>query len=510
MVHPVETEIKLTATPVMLEKLRLHPQLAGHDHTATLVSRYFDTVDGKLRRAGAALRIRDGGNGREQTLKLGSTAGPSVQRMEWNVAVAGDLPVVSGFPAKARSALARIVDGAPLELFATTRIERTTRRLRYASSTIEIAFDVGTIHAGGREDGIGELELELIEGHLSDVLALALQLPLGPELNWSVSSKADRCHALAFDLQHAKVPARPVTLAPTVDRAHGFQAIAWHCLDQLLAHYPLVIASGSPEGVHQARVAIRQVRSALNLFDDVIDDEVAAVLSAELKAVAVGLGPARDIHVLHERVAAAARTSDDDLSELLAQLAFRRDAAVRSAQTLLADEPFQRLLFEFAAWVEAGPWLTHVRETGANLSLVPFASRILSRGRRKLRRVGDRLSDLPDSVRHRLRIDVKKLRYAADFFASLYRGKAVARQQLSFAKSLGRLQDSLGELNDMAVAAEGWEALFTEVEPITAAGLSARLERLLASQAKSRRKLLKAAERSLAEIDEAPAWWKAD
>lgn len=508
MVQPVETEIKLTASPAMLEQLRAHPKLAGANQTASLVTTYFDTTGGRLRRGGAALRIRDGAKGREQTLKLVSPGGSSVRRGEWNVATASDLPEPCDFPAKAQTALVRLLDGAPLEPVATTRIERTTRRLHYGGSAIEIAFDLGTIQAGDRETGVCELELELVEGQFADVVALALHLPLGPELSWSVSSKAERCHALAFDLQPAAAQARPVKLSPGMDVAQGFQAIAWNCLDQLLTNYPQVVTSGDPESLHQSRVAIRRLRAAFSLFGDVVDDEAAPVLRAELKAVAKGLGPARDLQVLLGQIASAARSGNHAIGELQAHLGARRDAAMQSAQALLAAGPFQRLLFELAGWIENGEWRARKEDTGGGQPLTPFAGRVLSRWRRKLR-LRDSLAKMPDTTRHRLRIDAKKLRYAGEFFASLFRDKASVKHRQAFAKTLERLQDSLGELNDMVVATAGRNALFEGLEPITAARLAAQFESLLDARGKSHPKLLKAAERSLTRVADVPAWWKA-
>lgn len=505
----VETEIKLAASPEMLAKLRAHAQLRGEDEqTATLITTYFDTVGGKLRRGGAALRVRQKGDEIEQTLKLESPYRSSVRRKEWNAAVASQIPQPSEFPAKARTALARLLDGAPLEAVATTRIERTTRRLQAGGSLIEIAFDIGSIEAGARAEDVCELELELIEGKLADVLELALRLPLGPELRWMVHSKAERCHALAFDLPLAASHARPVMLSPTMNAAQGFQTIAWNCLQQLLFNYPLVIASRDGDGLHQARVAIRRLRAAVSLFGKVTLDEAQPVLRAELKAVASGLGPARDLDVLHAKAAFAARDHDQDFAELLGHLTIRRDAALRSASKLLAAEPFQRLLFEFATWLESGGWLAGQSGVRGNQPLVPFAARVLKRRRRKLRRVDPNLTDLSDGDRHQLRIDVKKMRYAVGFFSSLFRTGSTARKRLATAKALDSLQDSLGELNDLAVASAARDALFAELEPITAARQMAQLDALLARQAKARGKLLKAARRSLAELARAPAWWK--
>ena len=160
-----------------------------------------------------------------------------------------------------------------------------------------------------------------------------------------------------------------------MNAAQGFQAIAWNCLEQLLTNYPLVIASGSAEGVHQSRVAIRRLRAAWSLFGDVADDDAATALRAELKAVATGLGPARDLHVLLGRIASAAASGDNDVSELQAHLSARRDAAVQSAQALLAAIPFQRLLLKLAGWIENGEWLARKSETGVASRLLPSPRR---------------------------------------------------------------------------------------------------------------------------------------
>ena len=509
MAKPLEIEIKLAATPALLEKLRSDPVLAGEEQASTLTTTYFDTSGGHLRRGGAALRVRRGETGREQTLKLAPPNEGAIRRFEWNAELVGDHPELANFPAKARTVLAQLLDGEPLEPVATTRIERTTRRLHLGQSAIEIAFDLGRIEAGVREETVCELEMELVEGKLADVIALALKLPLGPELNWSVRSKAERCHALAYALPLKVAHAGSLNLSPALDVAGGFQAIAWNCLQQILANYPLVIASGDAEAVHQTRVAIRRLRAAMSLFADVTDDATEPLLRSELKAVGSSLGPARDLDVLLERISAEARARDSELSWVRTHLAARRKKAVASAQSLLADASFQRLLFKFASWLEDGEWLRRKGESGGDLPLQPFAAQSLARRRRKLRQIREKLADLSDADRHKLRIEVKKLRYATAFFASLFSSSAVAKERKAFTRHLGKLQDSLGELNDMAVASADREALFSGLNPIEAAEQAARLEEHLADQHKSRRKLIKSAQKSFDKIVSAEAWWKA-
>lgn len=500
MAEGLETELKLAASPAMLLHLRDHPLLAGKDKARTLVTRYFDTPDGALHRGGASLRLRDGGAQGEQTFKSKAEGDGSLRRGEWNAPVTGATPDPAAFPADARKLLEALLGGAQPQPLAVTRIERTTRRLRFGASTIETAFDFGTVEAGSRSEPASELELELVAGDAADLFALALELPLGPELGWSVESKGERGHALALQLPFAAVRASEVALSPDMDVGQGFQAIAWNCLAQLLGNYREVIASGHPDAVHQSRVAIRRLRAAFSLFGDAVTDAHSAVFRAEWKAAASGLGPARDLHVMIERVeAAVAARGDDDADDLLQRLRGRRAAATRDAQQLLAGTAFQHLLVRFAAWLERDM----PRATG---SLATFAEDVLRRRRRKLVK-GKPLDELSDDALHELRIRGKKLRYAGEFFAALYPGEEVGSDRRAFVKALGKLQDCLGSVHDLAVAHDQRESLFADLDSISAAGLSAQLAELL-GHGPSRKQLVKAAAKELDRVARAPAWWK--
>jgi inorganic triphosphatase YgiF len=507
MTAPHETEIKLAASPAMLVELRKHPQLAGTDRLSEQKTTYFDTPGGRLWRGGAALRVRADGEVCEQTLKLGGVGAKVIRRQEWNALISGERPDTSEFPTEARAALEKLLDGVPLDRIGTTTIKRTARQVQYGDTVIEVVFDLGKIEAGSREEVVSEIEFELVDGQIADLMALALELPLGSDLAWSVRSKGERCHDLAFDLSPTAVRAEKIKLSQAGDVGRGFQAIAWSCLGQLLANYPLVVASGDPEAVHQARVAVRRLRAAFSLFGKAIDDEVAPILRAALKAVANGLAPARDLHVLIEQVASHRPDGDPEWLELEDLLVASKDDAVREAQAMLKSPQFQRLLFEIAGWIEGGDWLAHNRETARDKPLMPFARSVLSRRCRKLGKYSGRLLELSDAGRHRLRIAAKKLRYAAEFFASLDHGKSVTKRRVMFVSALAHLQDTLGKLNDIAVASAKMHGWFDKVAPITAARMEALLEEMLATRRKSRRKLIKKAEKSLDEMKRSSGWW---
>lgn len=291
----------------------------------------------------------------------------------------------------------------------------------------------------------------------------------------------------------ARLHAAPARITARMDAASGFQAIAWACLVQLVAAYPQVIAAGSPEAVHQTRVAIRRLRAALRLFRPVANDAQAPLLRAGFRAAAAALGPARDLHVMIDGISEAAESSGQDVTALLAELKSRQRAATKSAAELLAGAPFQQLLLRFSAWIEAGEWLALEDDVEARRPLDSFAERELSRRRRKLRRHGDELAAMSDAERHALRIDVKNLRYASEFLAPAFPGKSARSMRTACLRELATLQDCLGELNDRAVAAPRPQ----------------QLAPLLAIQDGARDRLLARGQKALDRLLALPAWWEA-
>lgn len=506
-----EIEVKLLASPAMLEELRGCADLEGAETVTHLFATYFDTVEGRLGSNGATLRVREGPDGREQTLKIADRSGSAVHRNEWNVPIQDDAPDLARFSAPARTELDRLLDGAGVIPVAVSRIERTSRRVRFGHSSIEVAFDAGTVEAGGRSEAVRELELELVKGRLADVLGLASRLPVGPDLSWSVTSKAARAHALAFASAPGAVHAEPVRFAKQADASQGFRSIAWECLGQLLGNYPLVIARGDRESVHQARVAIRRLRAACSLFGDVIDDDQAPRLLAEMKAVAAGLGGVRDLDVMLSRLDDAARDTRKDVSALKELLETRRDVATSEARELLSGTSFQTLLFDFASWIENGAWRSaNKADILACQPIEKFAAGSLARRTRKLCRKHKRVPEMTVGERHAMRTRIKKLRYAAEFFAGLFREEAMQKDKRRFLKALGKLQTSLGELNDLAVASSSRGALFTDVEPIAAAGLEVQFVQLLEGRPKQVRRLLKSTDKSILRLGDLPPWWKSE
>jgi inorganic triphosphatase YgiF len=377
MTPPVEIEVKLVTTPAMLTRLKTLPRLVGRDKRVRLITTYFDTPDRRLEKVCLTLRTRSKRGNHEQTVKMTSSADTVLHRGEWTTPLVGEQPRIDKFPENIRSRLRLALGEVEPAALSVARIDRITRQLPINTSVIELAFDTGTLEAGERSETICEVELELIEGQLQDLLKLALDLPLGSELQWSLVSKAQRCSALSLSKAMAATSAQAPMLSQAMDIATGFKAISWNCLDHLLLNYPLVIATGDAEALHQCRVAIRRLRVAWGLFAKLVGEDEQAVLEAGMKAVACRLGKARDLYVLHHRLA----LSDDQDHRSRAALSWLQKMLVGKTdqvRQVLSSASFQHLLFDTACWIEGGAWCKNAMKSKEQ-ALARFAARRLSR-----------------------------------------------------------------------------------------------------------------------------------
>jgi CHAD domain-containing protein len=145
---------------------------------------------------------------------------------------------------------------------------------------------------------------------------------------------------------------------------------------------------------------------------------------------------------------------------------------------------FRSLTLDLAAWLEAGNWTNPqddlVRDRG-DLRIVIYAADELTRRWRKVRKRGKALSQLDARGRHKLRIQAKKLRYGAEFFATLFQNRHAVKRRKQFLSALGGLQDGLGDLNDISVHEKTIAAMSThhrrsDPSRVFAAGLLTRRE----------------------------------
>jgi len=175
---------------------------------------------------------------------------------------------VAGFDApKTSKRLPDAVRNEDLRPVFTTMVTRTVIAVSLDPSVrIEAAIDEGEIRTSNADavEPISEIELELKNGDPRVIFDVALQLLEASPIRIETRSKAERGYRLlgADGLMPQAVRAGPVTLDPAMSVEAALERIGRRCLTHLLSNEQAALA-GEPEGIHQMRVAIRRLRSAL-------------------------------------------------------------------------------------------------------------------------------------------------------------------------------------------------------------------------------------------------------
>lgn len=471
----MEVELKLRLPSSQMRRLQEHPALfESTSHKFRLQNTYYDTPEFDLRQRDIALCIRRKGKAVWlMTVKNGAfSAGGLAQRSEWEAPTQPDefdFNIVTD--ADAREFLES--HHARLQPVFSTDFNRTAWTLKRAGAVIEVTLDRGKISALPVGDGavpIGEplceVEMELIQGDSPDVLfELAIDLSANLHLHPEILSKAERGYVLANG-----APAEPVkSIASPVIKAmspvEAFRSIALSCLIQLQRNEAGAIFGTNPEYVHQARIAIRRLRSAFNLFSPVLAPAFVEDFSSRWRELAVGLGGARDWDVfLSETLAPLedAFPDDVDLAVLRARGAVRKAKAQASAGTVLTQKAYSQLLLAFsAALFRIEPPTIEKQEGLSRLSLRKFARRRLMKRAEMVEGLVREHGKMNAERRHQLRIAFKKLRHALEFFAPLLQGKRFAAYQ----NSLATIQNLLGTLNDQVTASRLIKEMHPKGEP---------------------------------------------
>lgn len=461
-----EIELKLKLAPASLQRLSGHPlfqRLPIVDRkTARLRSVYFDTPDRALRHAGVAARIRQDGEQAIQTIKAARAPEALLTaRDEWEQPVSGS---TLDFAHAATTALAPFVADAAgraaLKPVFTVEVDRETVTIAYGASTIEAALDHGRVKAGRKARRFAEVELELKAGEPADLFALARDIARIVNVRPSSLTKPDR----GYDLIDGRVPevtkARAVQIDPGTPTGEAFRIIARSCLKQYLANEAVLQREEASGAIHQARVALRRLRAAISVFRSVVDDDERAFVSGELRWMASRLGEARDIDVYIENVLVPGReehAGDPAFTDLIATYDEKRRHAYDIARRTLLSRRLARALIAALAWIEAGEWTRAPGKKQARRRGQPvekFAGKQLGRRRDKIIEAGADIVGLSPEERHEVRIELKKLRYSAEFFAALYHRPEERKLLKAEVAAMSKLQDLLGELNDIAVAGE--------------------------------------------------------
>ena len=518
--RPAEVELKLWVTPEDIVALRNYPAFTAALHEPiheVLESVYFDSDKRFLRDHGLTLRVRHIDDRRVQTIKSADRGAGLFERSEWEQTIEGDQPDLSDVK---DTALSRIfTDDLRKELKPVfeTRIERTAYHLNGDGADIVMAIDEGQILAMNSSQPVSEIELELKQGKPADLFKIARDILNIVPAHLEFKSKPERGYELVEKTQVAAETACDPELSAGMSTGRAFTLVGRACLRHLVANVPAMLARDGT-ALHQMRVALRRLRAAMSLFSAVVGDDRTEAIKVELRWLAQELGPARDLDTLILEVIQPMRKqhkNEQGLVSISKMFTRKRLKYYRRAQAAVRSARFRSLVLDTAEWVEAGPWSSSedaLKRARRELPIEIFAADQLSHRCKRIKRRGRRIGDLDPEQLHRLRIQVKKARYATDFFGSVYHGKKSAKQCRKIKSSLMQLQNSLGRVNDIVTH----KALFSDIIASRAKGLTEEQSRhrafaaglIIGDQQAQIQKLLGRARKAYSRFEGAKAFWK--
>jgi inorganic triphosphatase YgiF len=418
----------------------------------SLHSVYFDTPDGQLRKRGLALRLRRDRGRWRQTLKGPGQAVSGLharEEFEWEVpAKALALELLAHTP-QAKLFEKRSVREALAPVFVTA-FRRRVIELGFADGTeAALCLDAGEIRAGKRVEPISEAEIELSKGDARALLAFAIDLAAAVSFRLCDTSKAGRAWRLALGEPPAPRHAAHIKLDAKASPEQALAHMISSCLSQVGANSEGVIAGRDPEFLHQLRVAVRRLRVALSLLRDARWRKAIEPQKRKLKRLSVVLGEARNRDVFAADILPpiTQHFGRQRLASLTAFAMAQQRRHGTAACKAIASRSFATLCLKVALLIAELQATQHV-PAAATPGVRKFAAHTLKRRQHKLRKTAPGGERPTAQALHALRIEAKKLRYTADFFASLYPAKKVHH----YVEALAALQTVLGDVNDASVS----------------------------------------------------------
>jgi len=270
------------------------------------------------------------------------------------------------------------------------------------------------------------------------------------DISGASGDMAHRVRGISSSWKKARLP----VFTAEATAAEALAEIVLSGINHLRGNEACVLARAHVEGVHQMRVATRRLRSCLTVYRELLPAEERRHLNRELKWLIGELGPARDWDVFLAEVLGPViddLPDDGKLGLLRSRAEEQRDRAYERAQAAIRSERYVGLALLLSAWARGHRWHEHASDDGPPelfVSATVFARNVIDERYQEVLRIGEGFESLSEEKRHDVRIQIKKLRYAVEFFASLYPRKGTANHLAA----LKKLQDGLGASNDLTVA----------------------------------------------------------
>lgn len=242
------------------------------------------------------------------------------------------------------------------------------------------------------------------------------------------------------------------TIQATQSVEEAFDAIIRADLAYINHWAPAAFSGEDVEGVHQMRVGLRRMRSALTLFSPAIPRRNTKFLAKEMRWAAKQLDRARDLDVYIADNLSPKKIKNSKQKRLLRKVVIKhRRKAYKQVRRFLKGSRFSSFKDKLIHWCNKKRWrqgLSKVEKENLSREITYFSNQVLENHRCRVLNMGQDIRQMDADALHRLRIECKKLRYATEFFSPLYGTKMTP-----FLKQLKQLQDVLGLIHDCFVMA---------------------------------------------------------
>jgi CHAD domain-containing protein len=242
-----------------------------------------------------------------------------------------------------------------------------------------------------------------------------------------------------------------ITLDPEMEAAAAAKVIHSALLSVMRANEAGLLQDLDPEFLHDFRVAIRKTRSGLGQVKGVFPRQARMHFQREFRWLGDRTGPTRDMDVYLQKIPgyqeALPGGVNDELLPLVEFLERRKRRDHNRLTRTLRSKRYARLMEDWDQFL-AGPVLAGPCPANAARPILEVASERTWRVFQKVLNSGKAAGrDAPAKALHRLRINCKRLRYLLSFFRSLF----PPEDMKPLLKELKRLQDVLGDFNDIQV-----------------------------------------------------------
>ncbi|MGN5753098.1 CHAD domain-containing protein [Acinetobacter calcoaceticus] len=417
-----------------------------------LQAKYYDTPDRLLAKNGMALRLRKEDDQWVQTFKAAGQShlhrveeeihlGACDQEPDLNLALYQDNKVVTD--------LINAVLGTQAEKLSLqfeTDVQRTYHVFEADNTAIEVCLDDGVVKTADTQSIICEVEFELKQGAVKTLIQFAQQWINRYALWLDVRSKAERGNLLALgQAASPAVHAKALTLNKDITAEQALKKIIENCLGQFLPNMAAIADEvAEAEHIHQARVSLRRLRSALKHFSS-WSSELNSVWEEQIAEFFRKLGDTRDEDAIRTEVLPVIQQHGSP--ELLLPVSVQPS---KELSTIFTSADTIKLLLDLLAFAYSEE--DSKNKTGG---LKKHIKKSLDKLHHKVISNAEHFSELEVTEQHKIRKTAKQLRYCVEFISSLYPDKKVQQ----YLKHLQPVQNTLGQYNDLFIA----EGIFNKV-----------------------------------------------